>query len=67
MRKPVLVAAICLLVASLSGCAVFNSKAGADTDVEPEWIENLKSLKGTGASTGASREAREIEKSLGAL
>ena len=57
-------AAVCLLVACLSGCAAFGSKSDASTDSEPEWLTNLKSLKGTGEATGVSREARDIEKSL---
>jgi hypothetical protein len=57
-------AATCLLIACLSGCSAFGSKSGASIDGEPEWLTNLKSLKGTGASTGMSPEARDIERSL---
>lgn len=51
-----------------SGCAMFASKAtvkgDTEADTEPEWLTNLKALKGTGDSMGMSPEARDIERSL---
>jgi uncharacterized protein YceK len=58
------IAAVFLLATCLSGCATVGSKSDAPTDGDPEWLANLKALKGTGESTGVSREARDIEKSL---
>lgn len=58
------IAAVCLLATCLSGCAALGSKSDASTEDEPEWLANLKALKGTDGSAGFSREAREIERSL---
>ncbi|MDA1052821.1 MAG: hypothetical protein O3C40_20395 [Planctomycetota bacterium] len=71
MTKRAFIAAICLLAASLgaslSGCATVDSKSDAAAVDDPEWLQNLKALKGTGPSAGISREARDIESSLGAF
>ena len=64
MTKQTLITAVCLFAISLSGCALVGSKTDAESDGDPMWLQNLKALKGTGASTGVSPEARDIEKSL---
>ena len=66
MTKRILIAAVCLLMTCLSGCATVGSKTDAEQADDPEWLEDLRSLDGTRATLGVSREAREIEKSLGA-
>jgi len=64
MTKRILITAVCLFAISLSGCAMVGSKTDAESDGDPEWLQNLKALKGTGESTGVSPEARDIEQSL---
>jgi hypothetical protein len=58
------VTGFCLCVISISGCAAFDSKVEALSENNRELLDNVKSIKGTGATTGLSREAREIENSL---
>ena len=65
MTKRALIVTACLLATSLSGCAAFGWKSDGEKDDRPEWLTNLKALEGSGGSTGISREARAIEKSLG--
>jgi hypothetical protein len=64
MTKRILLTAACLVAMTFSGCATFGSKPDAESDGDPEWLQNLKALKGTGESAGVSPESREIEKSL---
>ncbi|MEX0818349.1 MAG: hypothetical protein WD070_02115 [Pirellulaceae bacterium] len=64
--KRISIVAVCLLLASLAGCKAIGSKSKASSDGDPEWLENLRSLKGTGDTVGVSREARDIERSLNA-
>ncbi|MCA9123845.1 MAG: hypothetical protein H6822_14920 [Planctomycetaceae bacterium] len=69
-RRLITAAGFFVLVTCFSGCALIGSKHDKShehdesIDNEPEWLTNLKSLKGTGASTGVSPEARDIERSL---
>ena len=65
MIERIRIAAMCFLIASLSGCATVGSKTDTEQASDPEWREDLRSLDGTGATLGMSSEAREIEKRLG--
>ena len=65
MVKRAAIAAALLLMINLAGCATVAPNADAPNAGEPEWLEDLKALKGTGTSIGVSREARAIESSLG--
>lgn len=62
MKTLVFFTSVGLLMVSLSGCAMLGSNP--DSDRKREFLDDLEALKGTGPSTGSSKQAREIEKSL---
>lgn len=64
MIKRFSLASVCLVIIWFSGCATVDSEADTTFGGDSELIEGFKALKGTDATTGISREARAIEKSL---
>ncbi len=64
MIKRLSLAFICPVVICVSGCGTLAAKADTMFSDDSELIQGFKAIKGTGATTGISREAREIERSL---
>lgn len=54
-----------LLLIAHGGCATLGAGDPDEVRDGSEFLEGLKALKGTGRTTGVSREAREIESHLG--
>lgn len=60
-----LVALVAICLTPCVGCTSLWPKPDPAAASRSEWFEDFKALKGTGAYSGMSSQAREIENSLG--